>query len=109
VLELALNRVAHVRQRTMQLIKPLAVEDMLLQAMTDVSPTKWHLAHTTWFFETFILLKKKTTTPFIHRFSISLILIMKVLAIIFHGHSEDFCQDRCCPRCLIIAPTSMMP
>lgn len=64
MLELALGRVAHVRQRTMQLIKPLAVEDMLLQAMTDVSPTKWHLAHTTWFFETFILLKKKNYQAF---------------------------------------------
>ena len=60
----AMERFIRVRQRTMELIKPLTPEDMILQAMTDVSPTKWHLAHTTWFFETFILLPKKNYRPF---------------------------------------------
>jgi ergothioneine biosynthesis protein EgtB len=37
------------------LCEPLAVEDYVVQTMQDVSPTKWHLAHTTWFWETFVL------------------------------------------------------
>jgi len=38
------------------LAAPLGPEDMIVQAMEDASPTKWHLAHVTWFFETFVLL-----------------------------------------------------
>jgi ergothioneine biosynthesis protein EgtB len=44
-----------VRQLSEQLCKPLATEDYVIQSMADVSPPKWHLAHTTWFFETFLL------------------------------------------------------
>src|SRR4051794_41840965 len=48
-------RYREVRRRTEQLCEPLAVEDYGLQSMPDCSPPKWHLAHTTWFFETFVL------------------------------------------------------
>ena len=48
-----------VRQRSAQLIANLSAEDCQIQAMEDASPLKWHLAHTTWFFETFILLPHK--------------------------------------------------
>jgi ergothioneine biosynthesis protein EgtB len=43
------------RQRTLSLCEDLQPEDFVVQPMADVSPTKWHLAHTTWFFETFLL------------------------------------------------------
>ncbi|NCJ05746.1 ergothioneine biosynthesis protein EgtB [Synechococcales cyanobacterium C] len=45
-----------VRRRTEEICAPLEIEDYGLQSMPDASPPKWHLAHTTWFFETFILL-----------------------------------------------------
>ncbi|MDQ3076447.1 MAG: ergothioneine biosynthesis protein EgtB [bacterium] len=44
-----------VREQTERLCKPLVTEDYVVQSMPDVSPTKWHIAHTTWFFETFLL------------------------------------------------------
>jgi ergothioneine biosynthesis protein EgtB len=50
-----LNRYQHVRGFTEALCQPLATEDYIIQSMPDASPTKWHLAHTTWFFETFVL------------------------------------------------------
>src|SRR6266446_1472543 len=44
-----------VRQMTHGLCQPLAIEDYVIQPVASVSPPKWHLAHTTWFFETFVL------------------------------------------------------
>ena len=44
-----------VRRQTEALCTPLATEDYLIQSMPEASPVKWHLAHTTWFFETFVL------------------------------------------------------
>jgi ergothioneine biosynthesis protein EgtB len=49
------KRYHQVRQFTDRLCQPLMTEDYVIQGMQDVSPPKWHLAHTSWFFETFIL------------------------------------------------------
>jgi ergothioneine biosynthesis protein EgtB len=49
------SRLFETRNLSRELVEPLSPEDMTVQAMDDASPTKWHLAHVTWFFETFIL------------------------------------------------------
>lgn len=49
------ERYFSIRERTVAISKPLSIEDHLMQPIVDVSPPKWHLAHTTWFFESFIL------------------------------------------------------
>ena len=53
------ERYLQTRQFTERLCEPLAVEDFVVQSMPDASPTRWHLAHTTWFFETFVLARKE--------------------------------------------------
>lgn len=54
---LSLNdRYRQIRQLSNQICQPLKTEDYVIQTMPDVSPPKWHLAHTTWFFETFLLM-----------------------------------------------------
>lgn len=52
-----LEKYQQVRRFSDEIVKPLAIEDYVVQATADASPPKWHLAHTTWFFETFILEK----------------------------------------------------
>jgi ergothioneine biosynthesis protein EgtB len=50
------HRFAEIRDTSMRITAALSPEDQMLQSMPDASPAKWHLAHTTWFFETFVLL-----------------------------------------------------
>ncbi len=50
-----INRLKKIRARTLKLCEPITPETAVMQPIVDVSPPKWHLAHTTWFFETFLL------------------------------------------------------
>src|SRR5271155_1236197 len=50
-----LARFKTIRQSTRQLCAPLSPEDLMVQSCPEASPVKWHLAHTSWFFETFVL------------------------------------------------------
>ena len=56
------SRFRSARQRTLALCKPLTPEDMMVQSCPEASPAKWHLAHTAWFFESFIL------SPFLNKY-----------------------------------------
>ena len=68
--ETQLARYREVRRTTERLCRPLAIEDYVVQSMPDASPAKWHLAHTTWFFETFVLDARRcrATRPFDPRY-----------------------------------------
>jgi hypothetical protein len=67
-------RYAQVRAHSLALAAPLSAEDQCVQSMPDASPTKWHLAHTSWFFEAVVLSPHATgyrafDTRFFHLFN----------------------------------------
>ncbi|MCG3188740.1 MAG: Hercynine oxygenase [Burkholderiaceae bacterium] len=65
------RRYATIRAQSLALAAPLSEADAQVQSMPDVSPTKWHLAHVTWFFETFVLERhEKEFEPFHPRFRV---------------------------------------
>lgn len=61
-------RFSELRQLTLDLAAPLSDADATIQPFPDASPAKWHLAHTSWFFETFVLRDVADYTPFDERF-----------------------------------------
>ena len=73
-----LTRFQAVRMKTIDLVKHLSVEDMVVQSDDFVSPIKWHLGHTTWFFENFIL----KNTPTNLKLLIKILIIYSILTII---------------------------
>jgi ergothioneine biosynthesis protein EgtB len=63
--ELLLKRFKSIRKQSLKITDPLKIEDFVCQPIVDVSPPKWHLGHSSWFFENFILSKyKKDYQPF---------------------------------------------
>lgn len=62
------RRYAEVREFSRTIAAPLSAEDCAIQSMPDVSPIRWHLAHTTWFFETFLLKPRGDYQEFDERF-----------------------------------------
>ena len=58
------TRFALVRASSLGLASPLSAEDQCVQAMAETSPTKWHLAHTTWFFEALVLMPHTACEPY---------------------------------------------
>ena len=77
-----------VRKQSVNICQPLELEDYLVQPMTDASPPKWHLAHVTWFFETFIL---KTFVPGYRPFKQSYEVLFNSY---YNGVGEQFPRSR---------------
>ncbi len=81
-------RFRSIRAFTHRLCEPLETEDYVIQSMENVSPTKWHLAHTTWFYETFVLTEFDTDhEPFHPRF-----------AFLFNSYYVQAGERHCRPR-----------
>ncbi len=85
-----------VRRFTEQLCEPLVTEDYVIQSMPDVSPTKWHLAHVSWFFETFVLFPAVPDYQSLH----------PQYAYLFNSYYNSLGERHCRPkRGLISRPT----
>jgi ergothioneine biosynthesis protein EgtB len=82
------DRYARVRAQSLALAAPLSAEDCQVQSMADASPTKWHLAHVTWFFETFLLERfEPRFVPFDPAFRV-------LFNSYYHGVGEQFPRAR---------------
>jgi hypothetical protein len=90
-----LARYRKTRALTEILAEPLSPEDQTLQSMQDASPTKWHRAHTTWFFETFVLAPHSS------------IPITRPWGRVIRARRGDCCRARPPPRSGAIASMSM--
>lgn len=89
------DRFRRIRGFSQTLVAPLAPEDCVIQSMPDVSPTRWHLAHTTWFFETFFLKRLSGFRPYDPDFEL-------LFNSYYNSVGEPFPRDR---RGLLSRPT----
>ena len=79
---------SEIRQDSQKLCSPLLIDDYNIQPRSEVSPPKWHLAHTTWFFETFILKEYlKHYAPFHPKFDY-------IFNSYYKGHGEHWNQSQ---------------
>ena len=102
------ERYRQVREQTLALIDGLSAEDTVVQSMPDVSPTKWHLAHVSWFFERFVL---ADALPGYRRFAatISIFFLTPITTRrgkCTRGRDAACCRGRRLPRCSTIGRTS---
>src|SRR5437660_6926637 len=94
--EYFIEQYRRVRSFSEQLCAPLVTEDYVIQSMPDVSPTKWHLAHVSWFFETFLLLPALPDYTSLH----------PQYAYLFNSYYNTLGERHCRPhRGLISRPT----
>lgn len=82
------ERYLQVRRFTEDLTEGLEPEDMVVQSMPDVSPTKWHLAHTSWFFEQFLLI------PYLRGYSPLNPVYLYLFNSYYHQAGERHCRDQ---------------
>jgi ergothioneine biosynthesis protein EgtB len=82
------ERYRRIRAFSEELSRPLAREDQVIQSMPDASPTKWHLAHTSWFFETFVLAAADADYRSIH----------PLYGYLFNSYYESVGERHCRPR-----------
>jgi ergothioneine biosynthesis protein EgtB len=85
------------RTYSVELVESLSPEDMQIQAVAETSPTKWHLAHTSWFFETFLL------KPFVSGYSEFDPIFEVLFNSYYHGVGEQFSRQH---RGLITRPNT---
>jgi ergothioneine biosynthesis protein EgtB len=91
------RRFAEIRGFTAALARPLSAEDAMVQSMPDCSPTKWHLAHTSWFFETFVLARAVPALP----------PFDPAFAYLFNSYYEAVGERHCRPRRGVISRPSL--
>ena len=93
------DRFHTIRRVSERLCDPLVIDDYLLQSNPDCSPPKWHLAHTTWFFEAFVLAKHEPGyRPHHSDFSYLFNSYTMPSASVGHVRPVDFCLDQRWPR-----------